>query len=209
MGTGASLRQQRRDEHQRLSRDQLLDAAERVFGAKGYHDTSLKEIAELAEFSVGSVYSFFENKDDLFQQIFLRRGEQFLPGMQAVLSSTAAPAEVLRDLVEFECGFFRANPHFGRLYLRFWSSSRPAEEVSDATVTERYEAAMQMQADLFVRGQADGSFCAGDPVALSQLFSGLIASFQALDPAVMSDDDQPERMSIDEFHDLVSRTFLR
>jgi DNA-directed RNA polymerase specialized sigma24 family protein len=57
----ASRRQERRLLHQDLSRTQLLDAAEEVFGRKGFHATTLKEIAELAEFSVGSVYSFFDN----------------------------------------------------------------------------------------------------------------------------------------------------
>ena len=46
-------REQRRRRHQLLSREQLLDAAEEIFGRKGYHDTTLKEVAELAEFSVG------------------------------------------------------------------------------------------------------------------------------------------------------------
>src|SRR5688500_14139506 len=82
----ASRREQRRLLHQDLSRAQLLDAAEEVFGEKGFHDTTLKEIAELAEFSVGSVYSFFENKDDLFPNVFLRRGSEFLPGMDAVVN---------------------------------------------------------------------------------------------------------------------------
>ena len=77
-----SRREQRRLRHQSLSRSQLLDAAEEVFGKKGFHETTLKEIAELAEFSVGSVYSFFQNKDDLFQQIFVRRGEEFMPRLR-------------------------------------------------------------------------------------------------------------------------------
>ncbi|MDD9372224.1 MAG: helix-turn-helix domain containing protein, partial [Acidimicrobiales bacterium] len=68
-----SRREQRRLQHQDLSRAQLLDAAEEVFGRKGFHEATLKEVAELAEFSVGSVYSFFTNKDDLFRQIFVRR----------------------------------------------------------------------------------------------------------------------------------------
>src|SRR6478736_5642090 len=80
-----SRREQRRQQHQALSRLQLLDAAEDVFGRKGFYDTTLKEIADLAEFSVGSVYSFFENKDDLFLSVFLRRGAEMLPGMQAIV----------------------------------------------------------------------------------------------------------------------------
>ena len=52
-GTTTSRREQRRLQHQDLSRGQLLDAAEEVFGRKGFHEATLKEVAELAEFSVG------------------------------------------------------------------------------------------------------------------------------------------------------------
>src|SRR5687768_17694293 len=98
-----SRREQRRLLHQDLSRTQLLDAAEEVFGRKGFHDTTLKEVAELAEFSVGSVYSFFENKDDLYLSVFLRRGDEFLPGMEAAVGG-GTPSEQLHRLVDFEVG---------------------------------------------------------------------------------------------------------
>ncbi|MEY2448468.1 MAG: hypothetical protein QOH79_1944, partial [Acidimicrobiaceae bacterium] len=62
MASAPSLREERRLRQQEVGRTQLLDAAEEVFGQKGFHDATLKEVAELAEFSVGSVYSFFENK---------------------------------------------------------------------------------------------------------------------------------------------------
>jgi AcrR family transcriptional regulator len=78
-----SRKEQRRLLHHDVSRSQLLDAAEEVFGLKGFHEATLKEVAELAEFSVGSVYSFFESKDDVFRQIFVRRGEEFMPKIHA------------------------------------------------------------------------------------------------------------------------------
>src|SRR5215218_3175383 len=102
MSQATSRREQRRQQHQELSRNQLLDAAEEVFGAKGFHDTTLKEVAELAEFSVGSVYSFFENKDDLFLQVFLRRGAELLPEMERVAASDEPPLAQLRALVDLE-----------------------------------------------------------------------------------------------------------
>jgi AcrR family transcriptional regulator len=71
-------REERRLLHQELSRTQLLDAAEEIFGQKGFHDTTLKEIADRADFSVGSVYSFFQNKDDLYVNVWLRRGAELL-----------------------------------------------------------------------------------------------------------------------------------
>jgi len=207
----ASRREERRLRQQDVSRNQLLDAAEEVFGEKGFHDTTLKQVAELAEFSVGSVYSFFESKDDLFRQIFERRGEEFMPGLRDVLGDTKGdPVEQLHALVDFEVGFFRKHPRFGRLYLRYSSATAlsPDREL-DMVMQDRYEEAMRLQASLFRRGQRAGVLRNGDPEVLARLFSGLISAYQALDPAVVADDPQPrERLPLAELHDMVILAFV-
>jgi AcrR family transcriptional regulator len=205
----ASRRQQRRLLHQDLSRSQLLDAAEEVFGQKGFHATTLKEIAELAEFSVGSVYSFFDNKDDLYLSVFLRRGAEFMPGMREVVASGETPLEQLHALVDFEVGFFRLHRHFGRLYLRSFSTSRPAPEMPESPLlADNLETAMEIQADVFRRGQRAKELRDGDTQVLARLFSGLVAAYQSLDPAVMSDDANPvERLPLADLHEMIDRAF--
>lgn len=213
-GTAAAVgqREQRRRQRRRLGREQLLDAAEEVFGRKGYHDTTLNEVAELAEFSVGSVYSFFDGKDDLFSQIFLRRGAQFMPAIREVLAPAAGaadPLEQLHRLVDFEVGWFRDHRHFGRLFLRHANASLlPTRGGQEAAIVANYEEAMELQTDLFRRGQSAGVFRPGDPAVLARLFSGIMTAFQALDPAVVSDEPAPaERFPLGDLHDLVESTF--
>lgn len=43
----------------------ILKAAETLFAQKGYHQTGIEEIADLAEVSTGAVYIYFKNKEDL------------------------------------------------------------------------------------------------------------------------------------------------
>jgi len=206
-----SRREERRIRQQDVSRSQLLDAAEEVFGRKGFHETTLKEVADLAEFSVGSVYSFFESKDDLFRQIFVRRGEEFIPALHAILDDTTGdPSEQLHELVDFEVGFFRAHPRFGRLYLRYSNATMlSADREIDVVMRERYEEAMQLQATLFRRGQRAGLLRKGDPEVLARLFSGLVSAYQALDPAVVSDDpNAKERLPLEDLHVIVENTFV-
>src|ERR671913_1127102 len=95
-----SRREERRLLQQDVSRNQLLDAAEEVFGRKGFHETTLKEVAELAEFSVGSVYSFFQNKDDLFLNVFIRRGAELVPAMEDAVAGDDPPLDQLRRVVD-------------------------------------------------------------------------------------------------------------
>ena len=203
-------RTQRRLQHQDLSRAQLLDAAERIFGQRGFHDTTLKEVAERAGFSVGSVYSFFENKDDLFRQVFLRRGEEYMPAMRAVLADDGTdPLDQLHELIDFEIGYFREHPHFGRLYLWHAGPTLRAEEPDmEPAIAENFDEAMTLQSALFARGQAAGEFRPGDPVLLGRLLSGLISAYQAIDPAVVGGPDATvERFPVAELHAIVEAAF--
>jgi len=203
-------RTKRRLQHQDLSRAQLLDAAERIFGQRGFHETTLKEVAERAGFSVGSVYSFFENKDDLFRQVFLRRGQEYMPAMRVVLvDGDPDPLDQLHRLVDFEVGFFRQHPHFGRLFLWHAGPTLRAEEPDmDPAISENFEEAMVLQAALFERGQRAGVFREGDPVVLGRLLSGLVSAYQALDPAVVDDGTEAsERFPLNDLHAIVESAF--
>jgi AcrR family transcriptional regulator len=205
-------REQRRLQHQDLSRAQLLDAAEQIFGRKGFHEATLKEVAELAGFSVGSVYSFFENKDALFRHVYLRRADQFMPALRSAIGSDAPALAVLHDVVTFQVQFFRDHPHFGRLYL-FHSGhafSADAEPPLDPAILANFAEAMELQSGLFARGQRDGVLRQGDPAVLSRLFSGLVAAYQEMDPAITSDDPaaaSTERLPLADLHNLVGRAF--
>ena len=208
--SGSARREQRRVEHQDLSRAQLLDAAEEVFGRKGFYATTLKEVAELAGFSVGSVYSFFANKDDLFRQVYLRRGDEFMPKLRAIIDSRSPAIEVLHDVVRFQVQFFRDHPNFGRLYL--WHSGHVFGSEGgppfDPAIVQNFEEAMVLQAKLFARGQRAGDLRRGDPEVLSRLLSGLVGAYQEMDPAVTGGDSAAsERLSLDDLLDLAGRAF--
>lgn len=60
--TKSALRRQR-DKEQRYHT--ILNAAEKLFAEKGYHQTSMEQIGDLAEVSAATVYSYFRNKEDL------------------------------------------------------------------------------------------------------------------------------------------------
>ena len=208
--TAEGRKQERRHRHHGVSRDQLLDAAEEVFGRKGFEKATLREVAELAEFSVGSVYSFFDGKDDLFRNIFLRRGEQFMAELHAVVDDrTVDPVEQLHAVIDLEIGFFRRHPSFGRIYLRHSNATMlNTERDIDMLVRDRYEEAMRLQAAVLERGQRLGTFRMGDPEVLARLFSGLISAYQAVDPQVV--DGAPkahERYPLDQLHDVVESAF--
>jgi AcrR family transcriptional regulator len=69
----SALRRQREKE-QRYNT--ILKAAETLFAKKGFHQTGIEEIADLAEVSTGSVYFYFKNKEDLLITLMQEIGHQ-------------------------------------------------------------------------------------------------------------------------------------
>ena len=43
----------------------ILDAAIRVFARKGFYNSTIADVAKVAEVAEGTIYLYFKNKDDL------------------------------------------------------------------------------------------------------------------------------------------------
>ncbi len=59
-------RLKRKEREFKFRRAEILDEAEKIFVLKGFHETTMAEIARSAGFATGSLYQFFEGKEDLY-----------------------------------------------------------------------------------------------------------------------------------------------
>lgn len=208
------LREQRRREKDRVSREHILDAAEHVFGNHGFHDATLKAVAERAEFSVGALYGFFEGKDDLFAQVLERQGNALLDQQQAAAEGATSAREKVHRMVDTQIDYFRSRPDFYRLFQRelggaSWSLRASLNERG----YERYRSVLEFEEGVFAEGVAAGEFRDEDPAVLAALFSGLMTAYIAqwvhgLDDAagVSALDD---RYPLSQLHELIDRAFAR
>jgi AcrR family transcriptional regulator len=75
-----------RTERREKTRQDLLTAAETCFVTRGFHATSVDEVAEKAGYTKGAVYSNFASKEDLFVGVYQRRVDHVLtevaPGLR-------------------------------------------------------------------------------------------------------------------------------
>ena len=75
-----------RAERREQTRQDLISAAEASFVSRGFHASSVDEVAERAGYTKGAVYSNFASKEDLFFAVYERRVEQVLtevvPGLR-------------------------------------------------------------------------------------------------------------------------------
>ncbi len=89
-----------RDELQAQTRELVLGAAETVFLQRGFHATTVAQIAAEAGRTQGSIYSNFENKDALCQQLLRIHYEGWLAQVAlavAAADNTAAKLEVVES----------------------------------------------------------------------------------------------------------------
>jgi TetR/AcrR family transcriptional regulator, fatty acid metabolism regulator protein len=118
-----SLKEKQRQERERL----ILRAAGELLVERGYHETSIDEIAARVGISKGTVYLHFASKEDLVVALFEHGQQVFLQQFDVILNSSQSPSEKLRAIIEwvyssmsnrrFELfGVLRQNPE---LFSRF------------------------------------------------------------------------------------------
>lgn len=79
-------------------KDQVYDVAERLFSERGYHATTMREIARELQIEGGSLYSHISGKQELLFQIVLRGSDQFL---SAARESVAVGGPARDQLLRF------------------------------------------------------------------------------------------------------------
>jgi AcrR family transcriptional regulator len=85
-----------RAEKKLVTRSRLLDAAEKVFSARGFADASLDEIAEIAGLTKGAVYSNFDKKLDLLLAVLDERmNRRFISITELIDTSQALPEQAV------------------------------------------------------------------------------------------------------------------
>ena len=126
------LREQRRLSRLQMSRDQVLDVAERLFGDNGYRATSLEQVALGSEFSVGAVHKLFNGKKGLLTAVIDRRFAEMRISIIDILTRSLPGLEEVMALCEYYSEYYAAHPSLGRLHLRVYSAGlEPNPEFAD------------------------------------------------------------------------------
>ena len=103
------------------TREHLLAAAAEVFAERGFHGASLDEVAAVAGFTKGAVYSNFKNKEDLFLALFKANSEREMQALRTTLEDSELPPEDrISDFVALIRDQTRRSGNMGLLYQEFW-----------------------------------------------------------------------------------------
>ncbi len=98
------------------TRKNILSSALRLFSIKGYHGTSVSDIAKEAGISKGLAYNYFKSKQHIVEAIF-QQGFEMGKLMENKSSKITDPYEKIKYLIETTFDVTKSNEEFWRLYF--------------------------------------------------------------------------------------------
>ncbi len=178
------MRPERRTQEERraATRSAVLDGACRLFGRKGYADTSLDEIAAEAGVTIRPIYHYFGSKLELFRAVNEMMEERILDGLHA-----HPPAED-RGLADWRRYLALCeDPEFRRIVLvdapnvlgrERWASSEVTRTVA-ARLGGGASGASELAARMLIGAMAEAALAiaeSDDPAGTSREAEHLVAS---------------------------------
>lgn len=136
-------------------RERILRAAIDVFARNGYFNAKVSEVAKAAGVADGTIYLYFDGKEDLLQTVFREHTRNYLQSLELELAHVRRPEERLKIAIRHHLetlGRDRALAIVAQVELRHslkFMSLLSQQEVADY---------LNMLRKIVEHGQSDGSF---------------------------------------------------
>jgi TetR/AcrR family transcriptional regulator len=169
----------RKEREKEERRNFILEKAQSLFASKGYLGTSMAEIALASEFAVGSLYSFFNSKEEILATIFENHIEGVISQIKSIKDSPGMAArQKIEASMEALVRIYVENQDFFRIYV---AEARGVEWGVRTQVGEyiyngslRY---MRILADIITEAKEEGVVASDlDPEFVALLFRSFVHS---------------------------------
>jgi AcrR family transcriptional regulator len=98
-----------------LTRQKILDAAEREIGQRGFAEASISTITAEADVAQGTFYLYFRSKEDVLRELVLRMGRRLRRHLTLAIADAPSRLEAERRGLLAFLEFARANPNLYRV----------------------------------------------------------------------------------------------
>ncbi len=173
------------------TKEQILEASLDLFASKGFHGTSMREIAQEVGIRKSSIYNHFSSKDDLLESLTDIYGPGSIANsFKKILNSeiNQEPYLLLKSIgnIIFQIIVKPEEQKFLRLLLREHNN----EIVRDALKESLYSKTRLLIADLFQDLMDRGLIKKGDPLVYVNEFIGPVIFFRIIDILLLYDGEE-------------------
>jgi AcrR family transcriptional regulator len=111
-------KRERKQQAFNLRRTEILEQAAKIFGEKGFHRTTVAEIAGASGIAVGTFYHFFESKEQLFTVMLTKKLDMLYSGIQEQAAKESDFLKKIEAMVQSHFQFVENNTAFCRIFIR-------------------------------------------------------------------------------------------
>ncbi|WP_067734093.1 TetR/AcrR family transcriptional regulator [Novosphingobium naphthalenivorans] len=176
-----------RTERGRRTLRKLLDAAAIEFGERGFHDASITAITRRAGTALGSFYTYFDSKDEIFRALV-----DDLSGKVREAAKNALQADL--PALDVERAAFAGFLRFAREHKEIYRIIDECEFVDPASFRQHYQTTANRIRERLAEGARRGELREGLGEAHAWAIMGMNV-FLGLRYAVWSDDASPEEVA--------------
>ncbi|HUT61086.1 MAG TPA: TetR/AcrR family transcriptional regulator [Phycisphaerae bacterium] len=137
-------------------REQIMQVAEKLFASKRFHEITLDEIVREARVGKGTIYTYFEGKDDLFLQVATSGFEDLCDLLQRRVAESAPFREQLRQACQAVSAFFAGRRHLFRMMQTEDARMSLCRGRMHERWTQKRQLLVESLGKIFRRGQTDG-----------------------------------------------------
>jgi len=111
--------EERRKRERENRKNAILKAARKLFFDKGFRQVTVEDIAKKAELSKGSIYLYFNSKEEIYSQILLNDIDKFHERVADILQYSSGASDALVRLTEIYVDFFLNDRELFRILMNF------------------------------------------------------------------------------------------
>ncbi len=148
--------------------DQLLEAATFLFKEKGYHNTSMQDLADALGVQKGSLYYYIDSKEELLRRLLERATSVMGAQIDEIYAADLSPVDKLRRALENHAETMMNNLNLVAVYLYEYRNLPPQRLEEALVVRKHYESVL---AQILEDGIATGDF---RPVNVKMTVFGLL-----------------------------------
>lgn len=165
----------RRERFNLQHRDEILKTALRLFSEKSYPNVSMQDIAREAEFGMGTLYKFFNSKEDLYKALIVLMAEKWHHTVLQGVEKERDPVQAIEKCISIHRELFFQNLPF--VHLFFSGAFFHVTPTSEPDLHKFRDQYLKKLASIFERGIKSKVFRDGDPYHMALALYGLILTF--------------------------------
>ena len=152
----------------KVKQNDICVAAERLFAKKGYHNTSIREIAEQSKISIGSLYDYIDNKEDILFMLSQRFHSEIVKEVVKVLNSGLGVIQELKGTIETT---LRVIDRFQEYVLFTYRDSKMLKKEDLIAVLEQESFVTNTFTKIIKKGMEEGLFETDEPEIMANMIN--------------------------------------